>query len=613
MIDYDLNPPIRFQFEGDTDAARRRIPQARALMNQLIRRMEGGEVEALNWRVNTADGTFFEIHKYGTQHVALIRCPVIPVTTSPTEPVTPEFEREGNYLWAGARVLLPDFDPQTHPHIKVRDYSKTETLRFTNSRVSAEYYDSANNTGGRRPDFYEWIEYSPYYYGSYPYPFYRYKKKEEDYSNDVTKDYVPIKPIANLVLFEPGFNENANNTDVTKPTVLQSLDTLKSNFELPESTTSIDHYYASFSYESSAVPESSYEYIPTLESRSWARLITEYLVVEENEDGGLTVIGTAPTFTIVGAWLDNGPLFERQPATFTGDFVVETEANYVGFSQVTAYTGGGSFTSAPYIFKHGTAWDAHGFIAVGSPEADAPIKISRDVCYQPAGGNNEATDGLGSNVDVAVYQKTGILQAGIDSYDTPFALGGREWRYGEGAVQSGWIPDRGGEWLEVSSGAEWFINQSGSASGFHPAPSIDNASVITGIEVTSEIINEEAATVEYDETVEIDAKYLDGLYELRLSAGWISFPDTDFWDGLDVECELYIEVGSKTQTYTVNLRMANYSESQGWFDYGNWIANQEPTPFDESWYPGCWLIDIKNQTIIHETNPANLDRPWFTQ
>jgi hypothetical protein len=136
---------------------------------------------------------------------------------------------------------------------------------------------------------------------------------------------------------------------------------------------------------------------------------------------------------------------------------------------------------------------------------------------------------------------------------------------------------------------------------------------------TANIITEGDCTVEYDYPVAVKAQESDiksGFYELRLSAGFAStfmFGEASLDAWTDVSCEVTIQVGEKVQTYTVTLSAANdYNRGDGLFNIDDWIEEGTPTTIDETWYPGCWLIDIKNQTIIHETRLDKLDRPWFT-
>lgn len=92
MTDYDLRPPIRFWFEGDEKAAKGYIPRARHLVSQMIRQMEIGEVNAMDWHYRE-EGVYYELHKFGSQHVALIRVePVQPPAPPQIEPEIPRPE-----------------------------------------------------------------------------------------------------------------------------------------------------------------------------------------------------------------------------------------------------------------------------------------------------------------------------------------------------------------------------------------------------------------------------------------------------------------------------------------------------------------------------------------
>lgn len=155
MTDYDYFPSIRFQFEGDEEQAKRSIPQARTLMQQLVRRMESSDLDALIWRVNTADGTFFELHKYGDQHIALIRAlpppppeeqpPMIKTTKTDLAFSFDNNAGTGEFLWIGARVIADDL---IEGALAAPQYSAYQDIGQTTGYSPQTYTRKYTSTGG---------------------------------------------------------------------------------------------------------------------------------------------------------------------------------------------------------------------------------------------------------------------------------------------------------------------------------------------------------------------------------------------------------------------------------------------------------------------------------
>lgn len=96
MTEYNLRPPTRFWFEGDERAAKGYIPRARHLLSHMIRQMEMGDVETLDWHYRE-EGVYYELHKFGDQHTVLIRVePDVPSPPDeePRQPIELAYQQE---------------------------------------------------------------------------------------------------------------------------------------------------------------------------------------------------------------------------------------------------------------------------------------------------------------------------------------------------------------------------------------------------------------------------------------------------------------------------------------------------------------------------------------
>ena len=646
MTDYNLFPPIRFRFHGDVEQAKGRIPQARTQMAQLIRRMEGFGRDSGQWQGEMSDGTKFRIAKIGDVHVADIfgvappvepallpvmvpyaadgqrEDVVIPMAANPDvvipEAAIPEIpkpphipQREilmrphgeafggDGYLWAGARVLLPDFDPETHPHVAVLPQGAEYAVDFLegylwsllpeSERDKWQYYTTDASVLGLPIGAYQ-------------------KTTISNTSEEAIK--IPIKPIANMVLFEPDFGGSEN------PSVMQSL----SVFVTTDENRAPNSYYQAL-FEA----EARYEYrylsqgpalVPSY-GNPYGLFGTDAVLSYANTeviDDVRVVVPPPIAASIPVALLSQAfPPTPWVPASFSGDVQVDDGEETIYFAHTVGWTDNGSYTTAPGVYKRGDPIDVHGYIAVSvqEPDKDQMFSFGRSDLYSLSQSYSTTYETADGEYSLAAIKQISFSISGVNpqvkSTRSQFIPGGQYFvRTPPGAIAP-WatVPLEDSVHVNIISGAT-----------FGPDYQVlhttwDSGAVTYTVNRTDTVLTEEDADVTYDEPIELEAKSLAGIYELRLSAGWASFPDTDHWDNTPVQVEVYIELGGELSTFTVEVKMANYSENQGVFKAGSWQASQEPTPFDEFWYPGCWLIDIKNKTIIQETRPDKLDRPWF--
>jgi len=197
VTDYDPFPAIRFTYQGDTARAMQCVPQARALMQQLTRRMEAMGREVGVWNVTTPDGIQMCLQRFGDQVAAAIYAPEalpapVPLDIAPvTADATPELDEapksaryqrdfreelvpvEGGDLWIGARSLL---------------------LKSTNTVINQREQGLQRGWWLYGADWHE--ELFPDYNEA---PF-----KSSLYEYDI--EYIP--PIIGLVLFPPGWKGN---------------------------------------------------------------------------------------------------------------------------------------------------------------------------------------------------------------------------------------------------------------------------------------------------------------------------------------------------------------------------------------------------------------------
>lgn len=641
MTEYDHWPPIRFRFFGDEDQARGRIPQARSLMAQLIRRMEGQERDNGQWQVQAEDGTQFRVTKMGDVHVADI------VGVSPSverqrpmrdiTPAAPEFaqrellmrphgeafkEGNGDYLWVGARVLLPDFDPETHPHY----------IAATGPVTFVRQYDAAPQIPFVWPPDYPLILENGFEYDGTGFAgdnlHIQYPGKRDQINDDTDKTYVAIKPLANLVIFEPTFNESSGH-------ILQTLNAYDQHYdevawEGREIAYKAEFQYVSYDFDIKFL----YAYDFTKWAFSPSKLVDGgYAWADGIGDLGINLnfdYGVTDGRTLVGNNYkkklrdENGSLIGEElikigllnvwewdlniPQVRPSKFQVNSfdYGSSIVFENIFLKNQSGLYTTAPGVSKKDTIIDVHAYIALDPndqakqrqdfqpPASINPVEITPLVDFDTAlkGGksNNvfyKTPTGPGELLNSSVI-KSPVFETGTgETFDIPYV--DKFTREPVGVAKFERVADFG---QTEEAEASWRLIYA------------------------DEIVGEGEASVLQDEVVRVNGEIKDGLYELRMSAGWHDLVDSKnpgYWSNAVVECEVYIQIGSKLTTYNISLSMADYSAREGVFDVAQWNNSQTPTLFDDKWYPGCWLIDIKNKTIIHETDPAKLDRPWFTQ
>lgn len=544
MTDYDHFPPIRFRFSGDVEQAKGRIPQARTLMAQLIRRMEGLGRDAGQWQGKMSDGTQFRVAKMGDVHVAdifgvtpsveqpvtargvaydvrmitpgapMVANPesIIPETVIPEIPdaphtsprdilMRPHGERFGNgdYLWVGARLVFPGYSESLYP---------TDTRSIGVSTQTTKWRDTPGETGDWRKYLNINIEGVVDYTnaGYYEYP--------TNVSSDIAEiPFIAALPTVNLVLFAPDARQRAIGS------VFQTYDY-------------IDYFGATNQYQSSIVGVPAYSDQDML--TWWNTAATAY-----DDQGWVTAPETGP-------------------------------ASYIFNNNVHSARG---VYSSDLIYKKENPIPVQAYLCL---DAQDPKK-TRINFYEPA---------------------------------TPaLAL----------PIQTSWNQIAAGNDVPVS------LSLSGDPSGSYGVEA--RTITFTGVRT----LTDDSSSVETDESSSIQAtaeQIQDGFYELRLSAGFNNaLTNVSGW--VSASCEVFIQLGETLRTYTVTLNATNsYVDAGNFLEYGSgyigpgtlgglfnvrgWIESGTPTPMDDTWYQGCWLIDIKNQSVIHETDPANLTRDWFT-
>lgn len=510
MTEYNYFPPIRFQFEGDTKAAQKRIPQARALMQQLIRRMETTELDALNWRVSSADGYFFEIHKYGDQHIALIRAPEREVV------IEDERDSKGDYLWIGARLVLPEYSEGLYNLNYVPEGSLSTITKWR---------ETPGETG-------VWERLPPYYIPSQriDWRYSGYAEVPSGGTNSIElKGYISEVPKPNLVLFAPDARLRESGS------VFQT------------------YHYTGYGPVENAVPST---------------LLFQSIV---------PVNWTNPN--------DGYVWWNRQSTEFNerGWVIDEAETKVIDQPFLLYTWSARKIYSSTLIYKK-----------------DNPISVQTYLC-----------------LDASDQSKV------VSDFYEPYTLSGALLEWGA---------------KKVREGADVTFSVDGDPSAEYGTATKDvRYRELIDITYTDGFIEKNESSL--IQATKDDIK--DGLYELRLSGGWENpktpYPDVSsgqdisLWN--DAECEVFIQVGTNLQSYTVRLNATNNFErtttflgddnidDESWADPGTrggvfniagWIEDGMPTPMNDTWYPGCWLIDIKKQTIIHETRPDRLERPWFS-
>lgn len=524
MTDYDLFPAIRFQFDGDNDQAVRRIPQARALMQQLVRRMEASEIDTLQWRVQAADGTYFELQKNGDQHIAYIRAPeFIPEPPAPKPQEIPPFELEpdqlirtkydyynivadgagnGDYLWVGARSV-----------IKQDLIDNLTEIDFIN-----------RSPGSPEP-------FQRYSYDGNPVTW---EEKEGNFEQTFGEKYIDslTLPVINLMLFEPGWSASRNTGKIMQ----SGLCNLYAGYPIA---------YDSFNYNN--------YFTPSLDNAdSWPTW----------GEGGLerTLFVNDIEHTVTRTDTLDGVTYEQSiPAYYTWiDAFLSTQNKCV--------------STYPYQFVpeeyQGTC---HTYLLLNANESAKVVPYELNETYAGTEGTVYCRR-VGE--PYAFWEKDVTLI--YDTRQPPY------FRYLYSHVEYEYL------------------------SSF-----------------------QQATPPELPATQ--DVNILAGLYELRVSIGDIHWPNQvqpypdeqnysvtypipviDTWD-----IEVYIKNGAnseiKTYPVTINFDPDQYVFGETSFIFkGDDYENSGIPTSRFMWYQGAWLIDIKNGTIIHETNPANLQRPWFT-
>lgn len=524
MTDYDHWPAIRFRFSGDVEQAKGRIPQARTLMAQLIRRMEGQERDTGQWQGQLSDGTQFRVAKIGDVHVADI-FGVSPSVESQRPmrniiPVAPEFaqrdilmrphgerfgEGSGDYLWIGARVLGPAYSALAYP---------TGYKRVGSSTTTTTWRETPGPTG-------TWIQYRGPSVGDEDYRFagwYRIPIQRSD-NTELVPVYVS-SPTVNLALFAPDAKDRVPGS------IIQG-----GIGELFHQTT--QPYFAEL----------------------WRMEYNGFSAVWWN---------TQQSLSNPRGWV----IQEQDQQSYQYPF-----ANLV-WSERNIY-------SSTLISKKDSPIDVHGYLCMDAKDQEK----TRANFYLPVA----APTNLGTGLGVLPRYYLTDLPADITTSGEP---------------------------------------EESTVISYYDGPLL---------------ISESECQVIQDDPVSVQATADDifsGFYELRVSAGFSALVrtinenaedttiDVSAWQ--NVQCEVYIQLGDALQTYTVTLNATNsYVDTKkfidrgssydgpgtigGLFDARGWIEEGKTTPMDDTWYPGCWLIDIRNQTIIHETNPAKLTRDWFSQ
>jgi hypothetical protein len=611
MTEYDYWPPIRFRFAGDVEQAKGRIPQARTLMSQLIRRMEGQERDAGQWQGQLSDGTQFRVAKMGDVHVADIfgvspvqmpptvsavdygtRDDGMPLTEGVARPEMPEaphvnpreilmrphgerFNTDEGYLWIGVRVILPEFNHETHPHKFVFSSTTTETTEFWPEFFRTPY---------TRPEAINWPVYlyeDPYFGTSGT----RYNTVTDVVEN-TNEDYIPVKPKANIVLFEPSASQAIGK-------VFQTNDA-----------------YERGQYTYKATVESSFSNIKYIyKGRSWWPAHNAISLTHNNLGNERAfVLNCSRTIYDEARFMPIG--LEK--------YVYNTE-----YANLFHKSENGAYTTAPFISKKENSIQVHSYLTIDPADRTkrktdlyAPAKVSTNdyevaetIYADNAIVANEETNSVNTVLipEWEANPKGGMYKDFKPGYTLPDLFVTPTPDYYAELVDSGfglpngaWTTDdreEGSDWVEVDSPA-----------GGLAVSELTKTS-------SSYVASETEAKIEFDNSFISKAKIIDGVYEIRLSAGWDSgkYQNYAFWEENPVDCEVYIQLGKKINKYTVALTLSSYADKEGYFNEAEWREQGAPTVFDHHWHQGCWLIDIKKGTVIHETDPANLDRPWFTQ